>query len=150
MSAAVPSGATRLLAVLFVTLGWGLLAPRPGLTAGTDSTTASTGSTPAAAAPPLSSSDQVSSPDQAQLVSALHAAEALWQSLGEMRDRLLGNAERALDQADRATTLDERQRQEALYRQLSDRLVELDHTRTELKTQLERLRQQLNAVPRPE
>ena len=137
MSAAVPSGATRSLAVLFVALGWGLLAPNPGLTA-------SAGSTPS------SSPAQVSSPAQAQLVSALHAAEALWQSLGEMRDRLLGNAERALDQADRAATLAERQRQEALYRQLSDRLAELDHTRTELKTQLDLLRQQLNAVPRPE
>lgn len=92
----------------------------------------------------------VSGADPTTLSSALQAAEALWQSLGELRERLLGNAERALEQADQAASLDERQRQEALYHQLSDRLADLDQARAELKIQLELLRRQLDTLPTPE
>jgi hypothetical protein len=86
----------------------------------------------------------LSQPDRDALSEALDAAKQLWHSLGTLRERLLGQAERALDQADRAATLAERQQQEALYRHISERLIELDQTRTELDAQLERLRQSLD------
>ncbi len=82
----------------------------------------------------------------ADLAESLQATRQLLATLADLETHLAGVAQRALDQADAAPTLDERRRYEHLYHETSARLGELKATRADIQRQLERLESQSEAT----
>ncbi|WP_295399545.1 hypothetical protein [uncultured Thiocystis sp.] len=83
--------------------------------------------------------------DQAVVADSWQAVRQLLTTLDQLETHLAGMAQRALDQADAAPTLDERRRYERLYSETSLRLGELKATRADLQRQLDRLEPQPDA-----
>ncbi|MBK5965179.1 hypothetical protein CCR95_14045 [Thiocystis minor] len=90
---------------------------------------------------PLASHAPMGAPttEQAVVADSLQAVRQLLTTLDQLETNLAGVAQRALDQADAAPTLDERRRYERLYSETSLRLGELKATRADLQRQLDRL-----------
>jgi vacuolar-type H+-ATPase subunit I/STV1 len=104
---------------------------------------ASFASTIGAVEPPASQ-DPVGAPttERAVVADSLQAARQLLTTLDQLETNLAGVAQRALDQADAATTLDARRRYERLYSETSIRLGELKATRADLQRQIDYLEPQ--------
>ena len=83
--------------------------------------------------------------EQAVVADSFQAVRQLLTTLDQLESNLAGVAQRALDQADAAPTLDERRRYERLYSETSMRLGELKATRADLQRQLDRLDPQPDA-----
>ncbi|WP_041447096.1 hypothetical protein [Thiocystis violascens] len=77
--------------------------------------------------------------EQGVVADSLQSVRQLLTTLDQLETNLAGVAQRALDQADAAPTLDERRRYERLYSETSRRLGELKATRADLQRQIDRL-----------
>lgn len=83
---------------------------------------------------------------RATLTPRLQEGQRLLTQIDTLHTHLAAQAQRALDQADAAPTLDERRQRETLYRDINAKLADLQTARDEIQRQLDTLAEQLKSL----